>query len=116
MAGYEARMVDIAHQLERIIAAAAGKPVDASTWFYFFSFDVMGDLAFARSFRMLHDRQWHHAIVLLRGGLALLGPLSPVPWLARIFFSIPGIPIVKDWKKMRTWSMNLMTERIAVSF
>ena len=30
---------------------------------------------------MLEDTKWHSAIKVLRDGMAVLGPLTPVPWL-----------------------------------
>ena len=41
----------------------------------------MGQVAFSKDFGMLRDAQWHSAIKVLRDGMAVLGPLSPVPWL-----------------------------------
>ena len=75
----------------------------------------MGDFAFARSFDMLRDEKWHHVVIMLRRAMSLLGPLSPVPWLAQIGFSlIPGYWVVKDWYSMMDWCKNRMTDRIAV--
>ncbi len=111
---YQDRITTYGEQLERHIAASTGEPVDVSTWFYFFSFDVMGDFAFAKSFNMLRDEKWHYAVIMLRKALTLLGPLSPVPWLAQLAFSFPKIPIVRDWKRMVSWSAERMGERIEV--
>ena len=90
----------------------SGQPVHVNDWFYWFSFDVMGDLAFAKSFDMLVDERWHHAILMMRDFMWLLGPFSPVPWLALVGFGIPGI--ARDWKKWIGWCQELMVERIEV--
>ncbi len=111
---YEDRVLNYAKQLERCIASVGGTPVNVTPWFYWFSFDIMGDFAFAKSFNMLSDQKWHNAITLLRNGMALLGPLTAVPWLAQIAFSIPGFWIVRDWKKMVSFAEQSMKERIAV--
>lgn len=114
---YQDRVVEYAEQLERHIAVAAstGEPVNVSSWFYWFSFDVMGEFAFARSFEMLQNEKWHEAVLLLRRAMTLLGPLSPVPWLAQIGFSlIPGLWVVRDWYTMMAWCKERMRERIAV--
>jgi tryprostatin B 6-hydroxylase len=37
------------------INAFSGKPLNASLWLNFYSFDVMGDLAFGQSFDMLRS-------------------------------------------------------------
>lgn len=75
----------------------------------------MGEFAFARSFEMLQNEKWHEAVILLRRAMTLLGPLSPVPWLAQIGFSlIPGLWVVRDWYTMMAWCKERMRERIAV--
>lgn len=76
----------------------------------------MGDFAFARSFDMLRDEQWHHVVIMLRRAMSLLGPLSPVPWLAQIGFNfLPGLWVVKDWNSMISWCRTRMTDRINVN-
>jgi hypothetical protein len=39
--------------LAKQLQARSGQEIDASLWFNFYSFDVMGDLAFGRTFDML---------------------------------------------------------------
>lgn len=64
---------------------------------------------------MLQNEKWHEAVMLLRRAMTLLGPLSPVPWLAQIGFSlIPGLWVVRDWNAMMAWCKERMKERIAV--
>jgi hypothetical protein len=36
-----------------------GKPMNVTKWFKFYSFDVMGDLAFGKSYKMLESGQKH---------------------------------------------------------
>lgn len=115
LADYEDRVNTYGQQLESHIAATAGKPVNVSKWFYFLTFDVMGDFAFARSFKMLENEKWHYAVLMLRRALTLLGPFSAVPWLIQLALSIPIIPIVRDWRTMIKWCSDRMTERIEVS-
>ncbi|KAL9133026.1 MAG: hypothetical protein Q9175_005796 [Cornicularia normoerica] len=110
--GYELRIQKFGELLEKHIASTAGIPIDVSTWFYFLSFDVMGDFAFAKSFGMLEDKEWHYAVLMLRRALNLLGPFSSVPWVIQLAFSFPFIPIVRDWNKMIKWCADRMTDRI----
>lgn len=117
MEEYQDRIAQYAQRLASIIATAAsnGEAVNATECFYWFSFDVMGEFAFARSFRMLEDEEWHHAVILLRRAMRLLGPLSPVPWLAQIGFNlIPNYWVVKDWYDMMRWCKKRMMERLEV--
>ncbi len=41
----------------------------------------MGQVAFFKDSGMLRDAQWHSVIKVLRDGMAVLGPLTPVPGL-----------------------------------
>jgi tryprostatin B 6-hydroxylase len=82
-------------------------------WFGFLSFDVMGDFAFATSFGMLKNGKWDEGVKLVRDGMNILGPISPVPWLAQIGFMIPGA--AKTWKQMLQWCTETMKRRLEVS-
>lgn len=119
LANYEDRVVEYAELLESRIAdlAAANQPVNVSLWFYWFTFDVMGEFAFAKPFGMLQHEEWHVAVVMLRKAMRLLGPLSPVPWLAQIGFNlVPWLWVVRDWLAMLVWCRERMSERIKVWF
>jgi tryprostatin B 6-hydroxylase len=114
---YQQRIAHFAIHMDAHIEKCAkeNEVVDIADWVYWYSFDVMGEFAFARSFDMLRDQKWHHAIVLLRRAMSLLGPLSPVPWLAQIgFWLIPNFWRVKDWNTMMRWCRTRMEERIGV--
>ena len=117
LAFYEERVVQYAESLESRIAklADAGEPINVCDWFYWFTFDVMGEFAFGKSFDMLTTKQWHIAVVMLRKAMRLLGPLSPVPWLAQIGFNTaPWLWVVRDWLAMLAWCRERMTERLQV--
>ena len=51
----------------------------------------MGDLTLTKSFDMFTDEKWHYAILMMRDFMWLLGPFSPVPWLAHLGFGIRGV-------------------------
>ena len=57
--GYEERMRPYGEQLLAQLRAFGGKPVNATEWFNFMTYDVMGDLAFNRSFQMLERGEEH---------------------------------------------------------
>lgn len=73
------------------MTASVGSVVTLSSQFHFFSFDVMGDLSFGKSFNILSTGKKHFAIQLMDNGITFLGLFTPTPWLARIGFSIPGV-------------------------
>ncbi|KAL9608912.1 MAG: hypothetical protein Q9167_006281 [Letrouitia subvulpina] len=109
---YEVQLKSYAHQLERLIAQNAGKPTNINQYIYWFSFDVMGQFAFSKPFDMLTGKKWHHAVQMLRAGLALVGPLSPTPWLVRLAVDFPIVSVVRDFQKMEAWCADQMDERI----
>jgi hypothetical protein len=51
--GYEGRVRKYTDQLISQLNANAGKAINACKWFNFFSFDIMGDMAFGESFDMV---------------------------------------------------------------
>ncbi|KAI8625987.1 cytochrome P450 [Xylariaceae sp. FL1651] len=87
--------------------------INVTDWCAWFAFDVMGEFAFAKSFGMLHDRKWHDKIRLLIEGMAMIGPISPVPWLAQMMLAFrPRISPVKKWLSMLDWCKSCMGERL----
>lgn len=59
----------------------------------------MGQVAFSKDFNMLKSAQWNSEIKLIRDGMKILGPLSPVPWLMRLGSSMP-ISTSRDFKAL----------------
>lgn len=107
---YEPQVDYYTSLLTTAISQRLGTPMDVTSWFHYFSFDVMGQLSFGKSFDMLATGKRHFAIDLMRDGMTLLGLFTPMPWLARIGFSIPGV--ASGWKSMFVWSDAQMRERI----
>ena len=114
MRSYESRIITYGNQLEKHLAITSGQPVCVNDWFHFFSFDVMGDLAFAKSFDMLVNEEWHYSVILMREFMSYLGPFGPVPWLCRIGFNLPGL--APGWTRFLDYCKAQFTERIEVSY
>lgn len=74
----------------------ATQPVNVSHWFKYYSFDVMGDLAFNKDFEMLANGESHWAVSLLNQALALQGLKLPT-WIFRMLLAVPGLAH-KYWK------------------
>ena len=75
----------------------------------------MGEFAFAKSFGMLDNEQYHHVILMLRRALKLLGPFSPVLWLARIGLVLfSQVWRMADWNKMMEYCREQMGQRVNV--
>jgi len=88
-----------------------GEPVNASKWFNLFSFDVMGDLGFGKSFHMLESGELHWAVRLLGEGLDPLGLCLP-PWVFRLLIAIPGA--TSGYWKFIAYCSQQLDERIQV--
>ncbi|KAL8937854.1 MAG: hypothetical protein Q9216_004217 [Gyalolechia sp. 2 TL-2023] len=92
---YDQRVNVHATHLESRVAAlnADNGFVNVTQLFHWFSVDVMGDLTFSKSFRMLENGEAHPIAGLLNDSLDIVGVLSPVPWLMRIGLNLlPGHP------------------------
>lgn len=79
--------------------------------FNFYSFDVMGDLAFGTSFDMLAKSKEHWAIELLNKGLDPLGCLFPV-WFFRFMVAVPRLG--DDWWRFIDFCNQQVENRIKV--
>jgi len=88
-----------ANQFERLVEESKGQPIVVNRYFQWFGFDIMGRVAFSKDFNMLKGAQWHSAIKILRDGMAMLGPLTPVPWLMCLGSDIP-MGSARDFKNM----------------
>lgn len=73
----------------------------ASTWFNYYSFDVMGDLAFGKSFDMLSSGRAHFAMELLQSGMLPLGLLTPISWMIPVMVAAPLVGA--KFRKFRSW-------------
>jgi hypothetical protein len=116
LSGYHHKIIHYAKRLDSQIAQSTGRLVEASSLLYEFSFDLMGDFAFARSPSEHEEerRKWYAAIASLQKGMALLGPLSPVPWLLHIGLSFRWVPIVQAWNSMISFCKDCMNARLRV--
>lgn len=86
---YEGRIIRYTADLIDQGLTRSGRPVNASKWSDYYSFDVMGHLAFGKSFDMLKDGQTHLPIKLLESGLLPLRLLTPIPWMIPVMTNAP---------------------------
>ena len=85
--------------------------MDMSKWFNLYSFDVMGDLGFGKSFHMLESGELHWSIKLLNEGMDPMGLCLP-PWVFRVLTAIPGA--AAGYWKFIAYCSNQLDERMAV--
>jgi len=50
---YESRVKTFTNELISVLGSKTGQSLNASLWFNFYSFDIMGDMAFGQSFDMM---------------------------------------------------------------
>ncbi|KAH8689533.1 putative cytochrome P450 [Talaromyces proteolyticus] len=107
--GYEKRIRQYRDMLMSTFAETKGRPINVTQWFNNYSFDVVGDLAFGRSFDMLKNDNDHWAVVLLAEGFKPLA-LSPPTWLFRLAQHIPGA--TKDWFRFLDFCRRRILKRM----
>ncbi|KMU77556.1 hypothetical protein CISG_01314 [Coccidioides immitis RMSCC 3703] len=86
---YEERVVVHCEEFVRQMSRLSGKPFDASEWFKYFAFDVMGDLGLGKEFHMMTTETNRWIPTLLETSMKHVGPTSPVPWMAPILHKMP---------------------------
>ncbi|KAJ7633027.1 high nitrogen upregulated cytochrome P450 monooxygenase 2 [Roridomyces roridus] len=88
-----------------------GTPFDISAWFGYFTFDVMGDMAFGGGFEMLRDGGDKEGLwALIKSGGKSLAIVSQIPWIAPLLHKIPGA--TQGIKRLRGFGAACAMERI----
>ncbi|GAB1192901.1 hypothetical protein APSETT444_002100 [Aspergillus pseudonomiae] len=107
---YEPRVSHYAEQLLEAIRKHVGKPMDMAKWFNYYSFDVMGDLSFGKSFDMLVGGQDTYFSTQLHADMKSIGLFSHLTWLFPFFKRIPVLN--SDYLKFWNWVGGRVEERI----
>ena len=109
--GYEQRVAVHQDKLLAHIARTDGR-VNVARSFNFYSFDVMGDLAFGESFDMLTLSEDHWVIKLLNRGIEPLGYHFPI-WFFRMMVAVPRL--ADEWWQFIHYCTQKVDERITAS-
>ncbi|KAL1864535.1 hypothetical protein Plec18167_009715 [Paecilomyces lecythidis] len=112
---YQEVLKSKSNALDELVMKRAGHPIIINDFFYWASWDMMGQLGFSKTFGMLQGQKWHYAIQMLRKGLTFVGPYTSVPWLVRIAFDLRILPSVRNFIQMEDWCARQMDERIEIS-
>ena len=108
---YEERVDRYTDQLLGRIEEHKGSAFDITRWFSFYTFDVMGELAFGKSFRQLEDNVQHymsrlsHETQRVAGGVLLYHA-----WILGIFRSTPILN--QEWVGLEKWSNEQVDDRL----
>jgi hypothetical protein len=87
--------------------------MEISRWFNYYSFDVMGDLAFGESFNMLVDGKDAYILKQLHADMKSIGLFSHATWLFPFVKRIPGLNA--EYLKFWSWVGERVNSRIKVS-
>lgn len=109
---YEPRVSHYTGQLIDAIEKQLGSAMEISRWFNYYSFDVMGDLAFGESFNMLVDGKDAYILKQLHTDMKSIGLFSHLTWLFPFVKRIPGLNA--DYLKFWTWVGERVNGRIQV--
>ncbi|KAK8062549.1 cytochrome P450 [Apiospora hydei] len=115
MEHHERKVLQWVDELDRQLATKAKdrSTVNATDYFLWFTFDIMGSFTFSKSFNMLERQRWHHIVLKTQNARSLLGPLTGTPWLLHIGVKImPRILWVRDWYESVEWCQAQMLERL----
>ncbi|KAJ5356144.1 Cytochrome P450 [Penicillium concentricum] len=107
---YEPRVSYYTEQLIQVIEREVGNQINMAQWFNYYSFDVMGDLSFGKSFNMLIDGKDAYILKQLHGDLKMIGLFAHLTWLFPFFKKIPLINA--DYLKFWKWVDARVDERI----
>ncbi|KAK4165553.1 cytochrome P450 [Cladorrhinum sp. PSN259] len=106
--GYDQRIRVYQDRLVSKLVEREGRPVEFSQLIMWYSFDVMGDMAFGRSYNMLETSKNHWAIDLAEAGLKPVRYYPPM-WFMRLALAIPGL--TRDWYRYFDFCRDSMLER-----
>ncbi|KAI0380762.1 cytochrome P450 [Hypomontagnella monticulosa] len=98
------------HHFEALIRQHLLQDINILDIIYRWSFDVMGEVTFSKSFETLTHSHSRHHLETLRRFLGFLGPCSPAPWLIIIGASIPGV--MSGWNRMFDTCKRYILERM----
>ncbi|KAH8682042.1 cytochrome P450 monooxygenase-like protein [Xylariales sp. PMI_506] len=106
---YDSRLTKYANLLVSQLAQRSGQTVNATDWFNWLAFDIMGDLAFGRAFKALESGESHFYIKMIHQTNELGGGLGTLPWLLQTTMLIPTH--LNPLAKVITYSKDCMQER-----
>ncbi|KAL4883972.1 cytochrome p450 monooxygenase [Aspergillus karnatakaensis] len=86
---YSPRVQAHTARLQDVFEQNLNQTLNLTQWFNYYSFDVMGDLAFGKSFDMLIGGKDHYFLSVLHHNMKMVGLLGPVYWVTPILIKTP---------------------------
>jgi len=110
--GYETRIRQYQDKLVAGLVETRGHPTNFTQWMKLYSFDIMGDLAFGKSFSMLDTGQNHPVIDFVYEAVNLLSRMPPI-WAFRVGIAIPVLN--RTWCQWVNFARDSLVSRMKVS-
>ncbi|KAL6407680.1 cytochrome p450 [Ilyonectria robusta] len=88
---YEPRVIKHTDNFIAQLEKMENTPVNITDWFNFYSFDVMGDLAWGKSFGMVSGGIKHYFMTSLHADMTNIGLFTHMLWLFPLFKATPII-------------------------
>ncbi|KAI1495743.1 cytochrome P450 [Biscogniauxia marginata] len=85
---HEETVLEHARLVEKAINERLDQTINATTWFEYYGFDVMGVIQYSRSFGMLESGRNHWVLDVFKAGTIILGYMTSTPWLIHIVDSL----------------------------
>jgi len=95
---------------------SVNKPISINVPIQHFAFDVMGNVIFGQHWNIINTKEkskFHDIIAIHTEAIGTLGPLTPVPWMFRILFSIQAL--LDGWRTFRAWAVKECNSMVEVS-
>ncbi|KAF6824127.1 cytochrome p450 [Colletotrichum musicola] len=108
---YEPRVLKYTSQLLAGIASSANTPLNASLWFNFYSFDVMGEFSLGRGFRMLEDGESHLYMDGLHRETLAVGRFTHAMWALPLYRRL-SVLWDADLRRFKAWVAQQVGRRI----
>ncbi|KID80224.1 uncharacterized protein G6M90_00g011610 [Metarhizium brunneum] len=108
--GYDFRITKAITELLQVVDRHQEQPINMTTWFSFFAFDVMEDLAFNKTSHMLRHGRESYIFKTMRGDMYSIAFFSHLPWLMPFLKRTPVLN--SNYLKFWRWIQNQIDERI----
>ncbi|KAI5864893.1 cytochrome P450 [Durotheca rogersii] len=83
--------------------------INATEWFEYYGFDVMGAVQYSKSFGMLEARHGHWVLDVFKAGTIILGYMTATPWLIHI---VDSLNFYRGVNSYLSWADESIRERI----
>ena len=113
---YERRVYSYARTFVQDLEQNVNKPIAINVPIQCFVFDVMGNVIFGQHWNVIQTKEkskFHEIIAIHTEAIGTLGPLTPVPWMFRILFSIQAL--LDGWRTFRAWAVDECNAMVQVS-